>query len=213
MIHKVRTYVISGLFVWLPIMATLLVLRFIIEMMDKSLQLLPTEYQPVNYFGFHIPGFGVVLSIFILFFTGMLVTNFLGRRLEKGWDRLISRIPLVSTIHASVKQMLRTLFSSGSKSFRKVLLIEYPRPGLWSLAFQTGQGSVEARDKIGNDLLTVFVPTTPNPTSGFLMMIKSEDAIELEMSVDKALKMIISLGVVLPEASDDEHVLDTKTNK
>ena len=196
--HKIRSYLVAGLLVWLPIVITLVVIRFIVDLLDSILKLLPRQYQPDVLFGVHVPGFGVVLSIALLIITGILVTNFLGKKLVALWDAFVSRIPLVRSIHSSVKQVLSTLFTPDGPSFRKVLLVEYPRKGMWSLAFQTATASPKIKKHLGDELLTIFIPTTPNPTSGFLMVIPQEDAIEMDMTVDEALKMVISLGVVQP---------------
>lgn len=194
--HLFRRCFIAGLLVWLPIWATLLIIGFIIQILDKSLALLPQAYQPEALLGFYLPGLGLVLSVSIVFFTGLIVTNFLGRKLIALGEAIVNRIPLVRVIYQAVKQVLNTVFASGSDSFRKVLLVEYPRKGLWSIAFQTGAGNKEVHDKIGEETLTIFIPTTPNPTSGFLMMIPRKNAIELDMPIDEALKFVISLGVV-----------------
>lgn len=195
----IRRYLIAGLLVWLPLAATLLVLNFIVGLLDKTIVLLPDNLQPQNLIGMHLPGLGVIISIIILLLTGMLVTNFLGRKLLSFWHKLIARIPLVRTIYISVKQVFETLFSQHEPAFRKVLLVEYPRKGMWSVAFQTGRGWKQAAEHIGeDDLVTIFVPTTPNPTSGFLILLPKKDTIELDISVDQALRLVISLGVVAP---------------
>jgi len=196
--HFIRRYLISGLLVWLPIMATIFVLAFIIGILDKSMALIPHEYQPAQLLGYDLPGVGVVLSILILFFTGMIASNFFGRRLVDFWDAIMGRIPIVRSIHAGVKQVLETLFSPGGKSFRKAVLVEYPRKGLYSIAFLTGDGNSEVNNRLNEKKLTIFIPTTPNPTSGFLMMIPEKDVVELDMSVEVALKFVISLGVMNP---------------
>ncbi len=194
-----RRYLIAGLLVWLPLGVTLLVIKLLVETMDKILLVLPDDYHPETLFGFHIPGLGVVLSIIIVLLTGMIVANFFGRRLVSFWESMLKRIPLVRTVYGSVKQVVETVFSSGGKSFRKVLLIEYPRKGIWALAFQTGVGTGEVQDKTGREVVNVFVPTTPNPTSGFFIILPRDEIVELDMTVDEGLKMIISMGVILPE--------------
>ena len=182
--------------VWLPILVTMMVLRFIVDLLDQSIALLPDAYQPDRLIGYHLPGFGVLLSLLLLFITGLLVTNFLGQRLMRWSELLLDRIPLVRSIYSATKQMIQAVFSTNSQAFRKVLLIEYPRKGLWALAFQTGVAPKEITHHIGTEMLSVFVPTTPNPTGGFLMMIPRSDAIELSMSIDEAFKLVISLGVM-----------------
>lgn len=196
--HKLRSYLLAGLLVWLPLVATLLVIRFIVGIMDTTLSYLPHAYQPEQLIGFQIPGLGVLLTIVVLLTTGVLVTNFLGSRIVQFGESVVDRIPLVRNIYKAVKQVLQSLFSTGSQSFRQVLLVEYPRSGLWSVAFQTGNVATELNEKTGLDLLTVFIPTTPNPTSGFLIMVPKTDVILLDLSIDDALKLVISLGVVQP---------------
>ncbi len=193
-----RRTLIAGLLVWLPLVATIFVLRFLVELMDVSLRLLPHAYQPDTLVGFHIPGLGVLFTLVILLVTGLLVRNFLGRHLMGLWDALISRIPLVRSIYAAVKQVLHSIFSSSGQSFRQVVLLEYPKAGLWSLAFLTGKACQAIEDETGEPMLSLFVPTTPNPTSGFLILAPKEKVKPLSISVDEALKMVISLGVVQP---------------
>lgn len=194
----IRRYLIAGLLVWLPLWVTLLIIRFVVDLLDQTVSLLPTAYQPQHLVGFNIPGLGVILSLAVLVFTGMLMANFVGKWLVQVWEALLSRIPLVRTIYAGAKKILETMFSPGGQSFRKVLLVEYPRKGMWSVAFQTGNGAEVINQAAQGDMVTLFIPTTPNPTSGFLMMVPKEEVIELAMSVDEALKYVISLGVLQP---------------
>lgn len=191
-----KRYLIAGLLIWVPLVITVLVIRVLVDLMDNSLLLLPPDWRPDALLGIHIPGLGVVLTLLIVFVTGMVVANFMGRKLVHGWESLLSRIPFVRTIHSAVKQVMETLFSPNGQSFRKVLLIEYPRKGVWTLAFQTGEPLGEIRDKAGCDVVTVFVPTTPNPTSGFVIIVPRGEAIEMDMPVEEGLKLIMSLGVV-----------------
>ena len=209
--HRVRSYLIAGILVWVPIWVTFVVIRFIVDLMDKTLDLLPRAYRPDTLLGMHIPGLGLIFTVVILFVTGLLVTNFLGHKLVNLWERILARIPLVRTIYTSVKQVLHTIFSASDESFRKVLLVEYPRKGLWSVAFQTSSGFRQAEKHVGEELITIFIPTTPNPTSGFLMFIPRNEAIELDISVDEALKVVISLGVVLPKSRPTVEVVTEKT--
>ena len=192
-----KRYLIAGILVWLPLGVTLLVVQFFVDLMDKILLLLPPDYRPDQLLGFSIPGFGVVISISIIVITGMIAANFFGRRLVNFWEAVLGKIPLVRSVYSAVKQITETIFSSSGQSFRKVLLIEYPRKGLWTLAFQTGTDIGEAQRKTGEEVVNVYVPTTPNPTSGFFIMVPKKDAVELDMSVDDGLKMIISMGVVV----------------
>jgi len=204
----IRRYLFAGLLFWIPIYVTLAVLNFLAELLDSSLKLIPAEYSPDKIIGVHIPGIGIIISLLILFFTGMLVSNILGKQLVKLWDKLLARIPLVRTIYLSVKQVLDTLFSNKSQAFRKVLLVEYPRKGLWSIAFLTSENSNIATNAIGDDVVTIFIPTTPNPTSGFLMMVPRADTQELNISVDEALKLVISLGVMQPKEKISDSSID-----
>lgn len=198
MTTHLRRYLIGGLLLWIPIMVTLLVLRFVVQLLDSSLSLLPVKYQPENLFGMHIPGLGVVVSLVVLLGTGLIVTNVLGHRIVAFWDSLVNRIPLVRSIYTSVKQVMHTILTPGGQAFRKVLLVEYPRVGCWSIAFQTGAVPEAMNQVIGEESVTLFVPTTPNPTSGFLLVVPKTQVRELDLSVDDALKMVISLGVVQP---------------
>ncbi|PIQ42663.1 MAG: hypothetical protein COV52_02580 [Gammaproteobacteria bacterium CG11_big_fil_rev_8_21_14_0_20_46_22] len=196
---KVRKYMLTGLVVWLPLAVTLYIIIFIVSLMDKSVKLLPHAFQPQQIFGFHIPGLGLILTLLVLFFTGMFVTNFFGQKLFSIWEKMVGRIPLVRSIYMGVKQIVEALVEPSGKAFRKVYLIEYPRKGTWSIAFQTGVAASEITKAVHQNTLTLFVPTTPNPTSGFLLMVPADEAKELDMSVDQALKMVISLGVVQPK--------------
>lgn len=200
MIAYIRKCLISGLLVWLPIWVTLVVVTFIVDLLSRSLLLLPQQYQPDTLLGFHVPGIGVILTLVVIFLTGSFAANFIGGRLVAFGDSLMARIPLIRTIYTGVKQVTQTLFTPGGQSFRKVLLVQYPCEGVWSIAFQTGQVSKEIQhaEPGDEDLISYFIPTTPNPTSGFLMMAPKSKVIELDMSVDQALKFVISLGVVKP---------------
>jgi len=197
-VGTLKKYLIAGVLVWLPLGVTVLVVKLFVDLMDWTLLLIPLQYRPETLLGFSVPGFGVILSIIIILFTGMIAANLLGGKLVALWELILSRIPLVRSVYAAVKQLTETLFSSSGQSFRKVLMIEYPRKGAWTLAFQTGTEIGEAQRKTGEEVVNVYVPTTPNPTSGFFLMIPKKDVIELDMSVDEGLKMIISMGVVVP---------------
>jgi uncharacterized membrane protein len=201
-----RKYLIAGLLVWMPLGITFLVVRAIVSFLDKILLLLPQQYQPDNLLGFHIPGLGVVLAIVLVLTTGMIVANLLGKRIVAAWESLLARIPIVRTLYAGVKQIMEAVLATDAKSFSKVILIEYPRKGLWGLAFITSDDLGEVQAKAGADLVSVFVPTTPNPTSGFVIMVPKNDVIELDMSVEDGLKMIISMGVVVPPWQKDKLI-------
>ncbi|MFV1983189.1 MAG: DUF502 domain-containing protein [Thiohalomonadales bacterium] len=200
MLSFFRRSIIAGLLVWVPLGVTVFVIRFLVGIMDKTLVLIPKQYQPDTLIGFHIPGLGVVLSILVVFFTGVIIANLFGKQIVTIVESMLSRIPLVRSIYAGVKQLMETVFVSGGQSFRKVLLIEYPRQGLWTLAFQTGVDVGEAQRKTGEDVINVYVPTTPNPTSGFFIMVPRNDVVELELSVDDGLKMLISMGAIVPDS-------------
>ena len=193
-----KKYFITGLLIWIPLAITFMVLAWIVGTLDAILLWLPTEHQPSRYIGFNIPGVGVVASLLIIFFTGLIAANVLGQKLVRLWEALLSRIPVVKSIYYSVKQVSDTLFSSSGQAFRKALLVQYPREGAWTIAFLTGQPGGDAANHLHGDYVSVYVPTTPNPTSGFFLMMPREDVIELDMSVDEALKHIISMGVVSP---------------
>jgi uncharacterized membrane protein len=212
MMGRIRRYLLSGLLVWVPIWVTVLVIQFFVHLLDSIMNLLPQQYRPDYLVGFHIPGLGVVIIVLVIFITGIVAANFLGKRVVNIWDALINRIPIVRSIYNAVKQIMNTLISSDGHSFRKVLLVEYPRKGLWSIAFQTGKGCEEIKAELGGDeLVTLFIPTTPNPTSGFLMMAKRSEVIEMDMPVKQALKFVISLGVVQPgTAVEEDKLLDQK---
>lgn len=195
---SLRSYLLAGLVVWLPIVVTLFILRFIVDILDQTMALLPHAYQPEQLIGMRIPGLGVIVSLVLLLTTGVLATNYFGQRLMIMGEALLARIPLVRSIYNAAKQVIQAVFATNSQAFRKVLLIEYPRKGLWTLAFLTGSNTEEFFAKDGEEMLSLFVPTTPNPTGGFLMMIAKKDVIELSMTVDEALKFIISLGVMQP---------------
>jgi uncharacterized membrane protein len=206
-----RRYFITGLLIWVPIAITLWVLDIIVTTMDLSLSLLPSTWQPVALFGRHLPGIGAILTLLVIFVTGLLAANFLGQRLVSIWEGLMSRIPIVRTIYSSVKQVSDTLLSPQGNAFRKALLVQYPRAGSWTIGFQTGTPAEEVRRRVarsmapldpdagtGAEMVSIYVPTTPNPTSGFFLMMRKDETIELDMSVDEALKYIVSMGVVSP---------------
>ena len=205
---NLRRYLVAGLLVWLPILVTVLVLKFLIDLVDSTLLLLPTAVQPETLIGFRIPGLGILLSGAVLLATGMGVTNLFGRSMVKLWEGLLARIPVVRAIYSASKQLAETLFGGKGKSFRKVVMVRYPHAGAWALAFLTGDGLVEASSKTGRDLVNVFVPTTPNPTSGFFIMVPREEMIELEMSVDTGVRLILSAGAVGPTEATHPPVPD-----
>jgi len=207
-----RKYVIAGLLVWMPLGITFLVIRAIVSLLDRTLLLLPEMYQPDNLLGVHIPGLGVVLAAVLVLATGMIVANFLGKRLIATWEHFLARIPLVRSLYAGIKQIMEAVLATDAKSFRKVLLIEYPRKGLWSVAFMTSDDLGEVQAKTHADVISVFIPTTPNPTSGFVIMVPKAEVIELNMAVEDGLKMIISLGVAVPPWQKDALIGEHSTD-
>ena len=193
-----KRYFITGLLIWVPLVVTLWVLDFLFSTMDQSLRLLPPDWRPEALFGYHIPGLGAIITLLVVFLTGLFTANIIGQRLVKFWEWLLSRIPVVKTIYSSVKQVSDTLLSSQGQAFRKALLVQYPREGSWIIAFQTGRPGGDVTNYLKGEYVSVYVPTTPNPTSGFFLMVPKNDVIELDMSVDEALKYIISMGVAAP---------------
>jgi len=193
-----RKYLVTGLLIWIPLVITLWVLNLIVTTMDQSLLLLPEEWHPHTILGRDIPGIGMLLTVLIVLVTGLLARNFIGERLVVYWERLLGRIPIVRSIYSSVKQVSDTILSPNGQAFRRAMLVQYPRPGVWTIAFQTGTPAAEIRRHVATDMLSVYVPTTPNPTSGFFLMVPRAETIELNMSVDEALKYVVSMGVVAP---------------
>ncbi len=199
MLIHLRRYLIAGLLVWVPLIVTGLIIKLLVDMLDFTILLLPPSWRPEALLGFTVPGAGVVIAIVIVLVTGLVAANFVGRKLFDIGDAIVDRIPLVSSIYSAVKQLMRTVLDDGGESFKRVLMVQYPREGLWTLGFQTGVGVGEVQHRTEHDVLTVFIPTTPNPTSGFVIMVPREEAIELDMSVEDGLKFVMSLGVVVPK--------------
>jgi uncharacterized membrane protein len=198
----VKKYLITGLLIWIPLVITLWVLKLIVDTLDQSLLLLPEQWRTEGFLGVHIPGLGVILTLVIVFVTGVFATNFFGAQLVQLWHGILHRIPVVNSIYSSVKQISDTLFSSSGQAFRKALLVEWPRPGMWTIAFLTGTPGGDVANHLEGDYVSVYVPTTPNPTGGYFVMLPRKDVIELDMTVDEALKYIISMGVVAPARRD-----------
>ena len=193
-----KTWFLTGLLVLVPLGITLWVLNLIIGTMDQSMALLPVAWQPENLFGRRIPGLGAILTLLFILLVGVLAHNFIGQRLVRWWEMLLGRIPVVGPIYTSVKQVSDTLLSSSGNAFRKALLVQYPREGSWTIAFLTGRPGGDVQNHLQGEYVSVYVPTTPNPTSGFFLMMPKADTIELDMTVDAALKYIVSMGVVAP---------------
>ena len=197
-VEALKRYLIAGLLVWVPLGITIWVLQLLISTLDQTLLLVPASARPEALFGFHIPGLGALLAFAILLLTGVVAANFFGARLIALWEAVLGRIPVVKSIYSSVKQVSDTLLSDSGNAFRKALLVEYPYQGSWTIAFQTGVPAVSVAGYLGSEHVSVYVPTTPNPTSGFFLMLPRSRVHELDMTVDEALKYIISMGVVAP---------------
>ena len=194
-----RKYFVTGLLILVPLGITLWVLNLIISTLDQSVLLLPERWRPAVLIGLDIPGMGAIVTVVFVFLVGLLTRNFIGKQIVNVWEKLLTRIPIVSSIYSSVKQVSDTLFSSSGNAFRKAMLVQYPREGSWTIAFLTGTPGGDVKNHLVGDYISVYVPTTPNPTSGFFLMMPRADAVELDMSVDEALKYIVSMGVVAPE--------------
>jgi len=197
-----KKYFITGLLIWIPLAITVWVLALIVRAMDQSLLLLPPAIRPETLLGFYIPGIGALMTVLVVLLTGLVTTNIVGQRLVRFWEGILSRIPVVKSIYYSVKQISDTVFSGTGEAFRKVLLVRYPHPQAWSVAFQTSAPANEVSRQTGEELVSVFIPTAPSPVNGFFFFVRKQDTIELDMSVDDALKYIVSMGVVTPAPSD-----------
>ena len=195
---SVRRWLLAGLLVLVPLAITLSVLNWIVGTLDQTLLILPQSWHPDKLLGLHIPGFGVLLTLAIVLLMGAITSNFLGKKLVVWGNALLSRIPIVRSIYSSVKQVSDTLFSENGNAFRKALLVQWPREGVWTIGFLTGMPGGDVVNHLPGDYLSVYVPTTPNPTGGYFVMLKKSECIELKMSVDEALTYVISMGVVVP---------------
>ena len=194
-----RKYFITGLLILVPLAITAWVLNLVISTMDQSLLFVPERWQPHTLFGFNIPGLGTLLTVVIIFLTGLLTNNLVGNYVLRVWEKLLKRIPLVNSLYSSVKQVSDTLLSSSGNAFRKAVMIPYPHQNSYTIAFLTGTPGGDVKNHLVGDYVSVYVPTTPNPTSGFFLMMARKDVVELDMTVDAALKYIVSMGVVSPE--------------
>jgi len=200
MMNSIRRWLLAGLLVLVPLAITLAVLNWIVALLDQTLEILPGTWHPDKLLGFHLPGFGVLLTLGIVLLMGAIASNFLGRKLLMLGNALMRRIPIVRSIYSSVKQVSDTLFSENGNAFRKALLVQWPREGVWTIGFLTGLPGGDVINHLPTDYLSVYVPTTPNPTGGYFVMLKKTECIELKMSVDEALTYVISMGVVVPAA-------------
>ena len=196
---RLRNYFISGLLFWIPLALTVIVIKFFLELINN---LIPQKYLPEALFNLDtaIPGSGIILVLIVIFITGVMVTNILGRKLVALWERVLNKIPGFRNIYNVLKKVSDTVFNTSTESFRKAFLIQYPSKGIWVIAFQSGDYRDEAESIIGEEIMNLFVPTTPNPTSGFFVLIAKKDAFELDMSVEDAFKLVISAGVVTPKS-------------
>ena len=194
-----RNYFISGLLFWIPLVLTFIVIRFFLELLNK---IIPTKYLPETLFNLNtdFPGSGIILVLLVILVTGVMVSNILGRKLVALWERVLNKIPGFRNIYNVLKKVSDTVFNTSTESFRKAFLIQYPSKGIWVIAFQSGDYRGEAESIIGEETINLFVPTTPNPTSGFFVLIAKKDAFELDMSVEEAFKLVISAGVVTPNS-------------
>ncbi len=199
-----KRYLLTGLLIWVPLVITVWVLNLLVSTMDQSLLLLPLALRTESWLGMHIPGLGVILTLAVVFLTGVLAANFIGQKLVRLWERVLLYIPVVNSIYKAVKQVSDTLFSGQGQAFRKVLLVRYPHPEAWSLAFQTNMPS-ELTSHFPDEHVAVFIPTTPSPVNGFYFYVKRSEVIELDMSVDEALKYIISMGVVTSDSRSSKE--------
>jgi uncharacterized membrane protein len=199
-VRALRRYLINGLLIWVPVLVTVLVVRFILQLMDQTLLVLPRALRPDEWLGLHVPGLGALLGFLIVLLTGLLVTNFIGQALVAIGEDLLERIPFVRALYGGVKSFSETVLSNSGNSFKKVLLVEYPRAGTWTIGFQTTDQLPEINARLGEPQVCVFIPTTPNPTSGFIIFVPKARCIELDMPVETAMKMIVTLGVVGPTA-------------
>ena len=195
---KFRNYMIGGLLIWIPIVVTVWVVRFLSGILDQSLVLLPPSWRPEALFGQYVPGVGIILSLLVLFLTGVMVRHLFGARMVAGIEDLVRRIPIIGTVYGGAKTFSETVLTDKGTSFKQVLIVEFPRKGAWSVGFLTAENLEEVRARTGEDMISVFVPTTPNPTTGFIIVVKRTEVVFLDMSVDEAFKMILTLGVVAP---------------
>lgn len=212
MMAALRRYLIAGLLVWVPLGVTLLIITWMVNLIDQTLLLLPEHWRPDYLLGFRIPGLGLVATLIVVIGTGIVMRHFLGLHLVGMGERLLARIPVVRSIYGAVKQLAETMFSGSGQSFNKVVLVRYPHHESWTMGFLTGDSAGEVRRRTGRKLVNVFVPTTPNPTSGFFLMVPQEEVIELEMSVDDGLKMLLSIGVVQPKEKSDVAPLSERVS-
>lgn len=199
MLAQLRNYIIAGLLVWMPLGITILVVKLLIDLLNRSSLLIPPPLRPETLIGVPIPGIGLIISAIVIIGTGFIIVRYAGHKSVEVAEKTLSRIPLIRSIYSATKQVTETILTSDKNAFRNVYLLEYPRKGIWSIGFQTGTGIEEIRQHTGDEILTIFVPTSPNPTSGFILMVPRKELTKLDIDVESALKLIVSLGVVTPE--------------
>ena len=197
--RTLRNYLIAGLLIWIPIMVTVWVVRFVGRILDQSLLLLPPSWRPEAIFGTYVPGVGIVLSLLLLLLTGVLVRNLFGRQIVTGAENLIRRIPVVGPVYSGAKTFSETVLTDQGKSFKQVVMVEFPRKGVFSIGFITSDELEEAQARTAQDVTCVFVPTTPNPTTGFIILVPRDEVVRMDMTVDEAFRMLLTLGVVVPK--------------
>lgn len=195
----VRNYLVAGLLVWLPIMVTVWVVRFLSGILDNSLVLLPPSWRPEALVGQYVPGVGIILSLLLLFLTGVLVRNIFGGRIVAGIEELVRKVPVIGPVYSGAKSFSETVFTDKGRSFKQVVMVEFPRTGVYSIGFITSEELEEVQYKTAEDVVCVFVPTTPNPTTGFIVMVPRDKVVKLDMTVDEAFRMLLTLGVVVPK--------------
>ena len=197
--RSVRNYLIGGLLVWIPIMVTVWVVRFLARILDQSLLLLPSPWRPEALFGMYVPGLGVILSLLLLLLTGVLVKNLFGGRMVRGLESLVRRVPVIGPVYSGAKTFSETVLTDKGSSFKQVVMVEFPRKGVFSIGFITSEDLEEVQARTAQDVTCVFVPTTPNPTTGFIILVPRDEVVRLDMTVDDAFKMLLTLGVVVPK--------------
>lgn len=204
MLKLLRTWLFAGLLVLVPLIITFWVIDWVIGTLDQTLGILPAAWQPDEWLGFHIPGLGVIFALVVLLAIGALASNFIGNKILLWWHGLLNRIPVVRTIYSGVKQVSDTLFSEKGNAFRQAVLVQWPRPGMWTIGFVTGEPGGELTEHLPEECLSVYVPTTPNPTGGYFVMLRKSDCIVLDMGVDEALTYVISMGVIAPGSKKEK---------
>jgi uncharacterized membrane protein len=196
--RALRNYLIAGLLIWVPVMVTVWVVRFVSSILDQSIVLLPPPWRPEALFGQYVPGFGIVLALLVLFLTGFLARDLVGEKMIAGVESLVRKIPVIGPIYGGAKTFSETVLTDKGRSFKQVIMVEFPRKGAWGIGFLMSEEWEEAHERIGHDMVQVFVPTTPNPTTGFLIIVRRSEIVYMDTTVDEAFKMLFTLGVIPP---------------